>query len=173
MGLSKKTKLIVSLALTISLTSVLTIGCNNGVSQSNNNKTQEASNDSTLIYTQGIEQTTIYGKVKGSKENNEKTLLWQGIPYAKAPIGNLRWKAPEDPEIWNNVFDATTPGNVDIQLSGSDIIGSEDCLNLDIYIDQTLMKLTFLYYYLFMEVIIKLVLVLKLMQENLLLMLIV
>lgn len=133
MGLSKKTKLIVSLALTISLTSVLTIGCNNGVSQSNNNKTQEASNDSTLIYTQGIEQTTIYGKVKGSKENNEKTLLWQGIPYAKAPIGNLRWKAPEDPEIWNNVFDATTPGNVGIQLSGSDIIGSEDCLNLDIY----------------------------------------
>ena len=55
MGLSKKTKLIVSLALTISLTSVLTIGCNNGVSQSNTNKTQEASNDSTLIYTQGIE----------------------------------------------------------------------------------------------------------------------
>ena len=49
MGLSKKTKLIVSLALTISLTSVLTIGCNNGVSQSNNNKTQEASNDSTSI----------------------------------------------------------------------------------------------------------------------------
>ena len=30
--------------------------------------------------------------------------MWQGIPYAKAPIGNLRWKAPEDPEIWNNVF---------------------------------------------------------------------
>ena len=59
--------------------------------------------------------------------------MWQGIPYAKAPIGNLRWKAPEDPEIWNNVFDATTPGNVGIQLSGSDIIGSEDCLNLDIY----------------------------------------
>ena len=59
MGLSKKTKLIVSLALTISLTSVLAIGCNNGLSQANNNKTQETSNDSTLIYTQDIEQTTI------------------------------------------------------------------------------------------------------------------
>ena len=90
MGLSKKTKLLVTLALTISLTSVLAIGCYIGASQANNSTTQETSNDSTLIYTQGIEQTTIYGKVKGSKENNEKTLLWQGIPYTKAPIGNLR-----------------------------------------------------------------------------------
>ena len=90
MGLSKKTKLIVTLALTISLTSALAIGCNNSSSQADNNKTQETFNDSTLIYTQGIEQTTIYGKVKGSEENNGKTLLWQGIPYAKAPIGNLR-----------------------------------------------------------------------------------
>ena len=72
MGLSKKTKLLVTLALTISLTSVLAIGCNNGASQANNTTTQETSNDSTLIYTQGIEQTTIYGKVKGSKENNGK-----------------------------------------------------------------------------------------------------
>ena len=32
MGLSKKTKLLVTLALTISLTSVLAIGCNNGAS---------------------------------------------------------------------------------------------------------------------------------------------
>ena len=134
--------------------------------------TQETSNDSTLIYTQGIEQTTIYGKVKGSKENNEKTLLWQGIPYAKAPIGNLRWKAPEDLKYGIMYLMPQLLEMWVYNYPGSDIIGSEDCLNLDIY-RQTLMKLTFLYYYLFMEVIIKLVLVLKLMQENLLLMLIV
>jgi para-nitrobenzyl esterase len=84
-------------------------------------------------YTKGIVQSTVYGKVKGYETNEGKTLIWKGLPYAKAPVGALRWKAPENPEKWNGTFDATKDGNIGMQLSGGKIKGSEDCLNLDIY----------------------------------------
>jgi para-nitrobenzyl esterase len=84
-------------------------------------------------YTKGIVQTTIYGKVQGYETNQGKTIVWKGIPYAKAPVGVLRWKAPENPDKWNGTFDATKDGNIGMQLSGGKIKGNEDCLNLDIY----------------------------------------
>jgi para-nitrobenzyl esterase len=84
-------------------------------------------------YTQGVVQTTQYGQVQGYEANEGKTLIWKGVPYAKAPEGALRWKAPEDPDLWTGVFDATQSDNIGIQLSGGKIVGSEDCLNLDIY----------------------------------------
>jgi para-nitrobenzyl esterase len=86
----------------------------------------------TSKYTKGIVQNTIYGKVRGYKANKAKTLIWKGIPYAKAPVGALRWKAPQNPDKWNGTFDATKGGNIGMQLSGGEIKGSEDCLNLDI-----------------------------------------
>jgi para-nitrobenzyl esterase len=84
-------------------------------------------------YTKGIVQTTAYGKVQGYETNEGKTLVWKGIPYAKAPVGSLRWKAPENPDKWSGIFDATEAGNIGMQLSGGKIKGSEDCLNLDVY----------------------------------------
>lgn len=35
--------------------------------------------------------TTQYGKVKGTIENGVH--IWKGIPYAKPPIGQSRFKA--------------------------------------------------------------------------------
>jgi para-nitrobenzyl esterase len=84
-------------------------------------------------YVKGIVQTTVYGKVQGYEANEGQTLIWKGIPYAKAPVGALRWKAPQNPDQWSGTFDATKNGNIGIQLSGGKINGSEDCLNLDIY----------------------------------------
>jgi para-nitrobenzyl esterase len=84
-------------------------------------------------YTKGILQTTVYGRIQGYEINQGKTLVWKGIPYAKAPVGALRWKAPQNPDKWNGTFDATRDGNLSVQLSGGKIKGSEDCLNLDIY----------------------------------------
>jgi para-nitrobenzyl esterase len=84
-------------------------------------------------YVKGIVQTTIYGKVQGYEANEGKTLIWRGIPYAKVPVGALRWKAPENPERWTDTFDATKNGNIGIQFTGGKVTGSEDCLNLDIY----------------------------------------
>lgn len=82
-------------------------------------------------YHQGVVQQTKYGTVSGLQDG--AALSWQGIPYAKAPIGDLRWKAPQEPEAWAGIFQATKNGNVGIQGSKENIQGSEDCLNLSIY----------------------------------------
>lgn len=60
-----------------------------------------------------------------------------GVPYAKAPVGDLRWKAPEKMATWQGARDAKTlpPAcpqkfNADQRVSLSQ---SEDCLFLNIY----------------------------------------
>ena len=84
-------------------------------------------------YVRGTHQTTVFGTVKGSEANAGKVLLWQGVPYAKAPTGNKRWKNPEAPEVRNETFDASAASQDCLQFSGGKISGQEDCLNLDIY----------------------------------------
>src|SRR5262245_5947674 len=32
---------------------------------------------------------------------------FNGVPFAKAPVGDLRWKAPQKPEKWQGERDAT------------------------------------------------------------------
>jgi len=89
--------------------------------------------NATLVYEQGLVQTTEYGKVQGLKE--DETLIWRGIPYAKPPVGSLRWKAPQNPEAWNGVLNATQNAKEAVQakIMVPGTVGSEDCLNLDVY----------------------------------------
>lgn len=87
----------------------------------------------TFSYQKNVVQDTEFGKVGGYLANESKTLIWKGIPYAKAPVGDLRWKEPVNPDPWVDVLDATKPGDTGIQVSGTKFIGSENCLNLDIY----------------------------------------
>ena len=79
---------------------------------------------------------TKFGKVEGKMDGRFYAFL--GVPFAKAPEGELRWKAPVDPEPWDGVLDATEYGYQSIQgggipehLSGKGI--SEDCLNVNIW----------------------------------------
>ncbi|MEN1970425.1 carboxylesterase/lipase family protein [Lentibacillus sp. N15] len=83
---------------------------------------------------------TRYGKVKGERTGNVS--VWKGIPYAKPPVGKLRFRPPESLEAWNGVYDATSFGAVAMQpesplmsvLEGGDHVDmSEDCLNLNIW----------------------------------------
>ncbi len=57
---------------------------------------------------------TDYGKLEGFV--NQEVLVWKGVPYAKPPVGDLRWKAPEDPDPWHGVRDATSPAKKCTQL---------------------------------------------------------
>ena len=52
--------------------------------------------------------TIANGQVKGHPEGTVSAFL--GIPYAKPPVGPLRWKPPQAPESWASVFDAATYG---------------------------------------------------------------
>ena len=47
------------------------------------------------------------GKVQGLLSQDGEVEIYAGIPYAKAPVGELRWKEPQDAEAWAGVRDAT------------------------------------------------------------------
>lgn len=85
---------------------------------------------------------TDYGKLKGYVNEDKEVLVWKGVPYARPPVGELRWKVPEDPEPWHGVRDATLPAKKCTQLLTTkewirtgvvDPESSEDCLYVDIY----------------------------------------
>src|SRR5258708_860630 len=66
-----------------------------------------------------------------------KVTAFLGIPYAKPPIGDLRWKAPEKPAAWTTVLDASHYGkrcaqnaNATLQTVAS---ADEDCLYLNVW----------------------------------------
>jgi len=85
---------------------------------------------------------TDYGKLKGSLSSDGTTMIWKGVPYAKPPVGDLRWKASQDPQPWHGVREAINPAPKCTQLyTNDDWIrtgvmdpdGSEDCLYVDIF----------------------------------------
>ena len=43
---------------------------------------------------------TKYGKVQGVLNKDESVAVFTGIPYAKAPVNELRWKEPQNPNSW-------------------------------------------------------------------------
>ena len=70
-------------------------------------------------------------------EKYKKTLSFLGIPYAKPPVGELRWKAPEALPSSEAVFEAKNFGASAIQVEHRGSIlkhhrQSEDCLTLNI-----------------------------------------
>lgn len=82
---------------------------------------------------------TSYGNVKAF-DDEANTWVWKAIPFAQPPIGDLRWKAPRDPEPWNGIREGTefcSPCTQYDAYSGTTIIGSEDCLYLNIWRPQS------------------------------------
>ncbi|GAA3048569.1 carboxylesterase family protein [Streptomyces roseofulvus] len=53
--------------------------------------------------------TTTRGPVRGERRA-DGTYRFLGIPYAKPPVGELRFAAPEPPEPWTEPLDATAYG---------------------------------------------------------------
>ena len=68
---------------------------------------------------------------------------WRGLPFARPPSGELRWRAPEAPEPWTGLREALAFGASCVQFAGpmgsSDgaeagaATGSEDCLYLNLF----------------------------------------
>ena len=85
------------------------------------------------IINRELKVETEFGLIEGGLDSKHNAMFWKGVPYAKAPIGELRWKKPVNPDKWSGILDATKFGNVGIQMSQDGITGSEDCLNMDIY----------------------------------------
>lgn len=47
---------------------------------------------------------TNYGKIEGIDKGSYTAYF--GIPYAKPPVGSLRWRAPQKPQAWEGVYQA-------------------------------------------------------------------
>jgi|TARA_Y100000310_G_scaffold27080_1_gene25774 para-nitrobenzyl esterase len=68
------------------------------------------------------------------RQGGYETHAWLGIPYAAAPAGNLRWKAPRPPESWQGTYEALDVGRICPQYGqGGALSGDEDCLFLNIW----------------------------------------
>lgn len=48
--------------------------------------------------------STHDGMVSGVYSADHEVEIYAGIPYAKAPVGELRWRPPQDPEAWDGVL---------------------------------------------------------------------
>jgi para-nitrobenzyl esterase len=105
-----------------------------------------------LESTPPMQRQTAFGPVVGTDNSaTSGTFAWKGVPFAKAPVGELRWKPPVDPQAWtspkdtqqfgnacastgrlygpgqNNTYDAT------IGTTLGQTVGSEDCLYLNVW----------------------------------------
>ena len=95
---------------------------------------------------QTIDQDSLRNTQEGlviGMEGENNTFAWKGIPFAKPPIGELRWKAPQDASAWNGTLEAIEFKSACFQ--GSSMIqgdsegkwsGNEDCLYLNVWTPQ-------------------------------------
>ena len=85
---------------------------------------------------------TIYGTTIGKKGMYD-SYAWLGLPYAIPPAGKLRWRAPQNPDAWQQPREALAFENHCPQLANRNggvshlktgtPTGSEDCLYLNIW----------------------------------------
>ncbi len=75
------------------------------------------------------------GKIAGLEKNGMH--YFRGIPYARPPVGERRWQAPEPRPRMESVFQADNYGAICPQPSSragsADLAQSEDCLSLNIW----------------------------------------
>jgi len=83
--------------------------------------------------------STSSGAVAGRTSPDGKVRIFEGIPYAAPPVGNLRWKAPQPVHAGKGVRQATNfgarcmQGNIFGDMNFRDDGPSEDCLYLNVW----------------------------------------
>lgn len=90
-----------------------------------------------------VESGAMAGVSRVAGAHDRPVSSFHGVPYAAAPTGDLRFRAPQPPAPWFGVRDATTPGPVPLQALDGPFAGlvpgssaaaaSEDCLTLEIW----------------------------------------
>lgn len=89
---------------------------------------------------------TKQGAVKGTFSEDKQTAIFRGVPYAQPPVGELRFRRPQEHEPWEGVRDCTrfSPICPQADLRGMDLYGKEfydgeevvmdeDCLYLNLW----------------------------------------
>ena len=90
-----------------------------------------------------IQTKTINGAIEGNYDTKTGIQTYFGVPFAKPPIGNLRWKAPQPVESWKGVKETKRFGPRPVQgivfgdMNSRSNGLSEDCLYLNIWTPTT------------------------------------
>jgi len=83
----------------------------------------------------GVSATIEQGEVLGTNEGGIHRFL--GIPYAKPPLGELRWRRPQPPDAWTTPLQATAYGKRCAQTNSAVLMNpaseDEDCLYLNVW----------------------------------------
>ncbi|PRY89767.1 carboxylesterase/lipase family protein [Mongoliibacter ruber] len=86
-----------------------------------------------------VQATISNGTIEGNYDVDSRIAKYFGIPFAKPPVGDLRWKAPQAADNWENVKETKKFGPRPVQAnvfgdmnSWSDGL-SEDCLYLNVW----------------------------------------
>ncbi|XP_050438029.1 juvenile hormone esterase-like [Adelges cooleyi] len=88
-----------------------------------------------------IKQGALLGQYYKTCLSNKPFVSFLGIPYAKPPIDELRFKPPVKHPGWTGVYKAFSEKRECVQydeMIEKKIVGSEDCLYLNIYVPQEL-----------------------------------
>jgi para-nitrobenzyl esterase len=111
--------------LTAALLSSSAAACGGAVEAATNNPGTPGTPADTVV-------STDAGAVRGTLTADAR--LFQGIPYAAPPVGQLRWASPQRAASWRGIRDATKPGNRCAQAEGliDPASTTEDCLYLNV-----------------------------------------
>ncbi len=80
------------------------------------------------------------GLVEGVPATDSSITVFRGLPYAKPPVGELRWRAPQPPLPWKGVRKADHFGSICTQPAAQGVPGQkidEDCLYLNVWTGAT------------------------------------
>src|SRR5262245_34810511 len=75
---------------------------------------------------------TETGLIRGVRADGVDSYL--GVPYARPPVGDLRWRAPRPAEPWRGIRDTVAFGNRCAALASTNgpVSETEDCLYLNV-----------------------------------------
>lgn len=119
----------------LTLLSATLFGCSEeGTTVPNDGGVGDAAVDAGGVTADPLEVTTTLGKVRGKQAGTTREFL--GIPYAKPPVGALRFMPPQPAAPWSETRSATQFGPACPQPTvGLPAPGpySEDCLTINVY----------------------------------------
>jgi len=72
----------------------------------------------------------------GARDDADQTWVWKAVPFARPPVGDLRWRAPREPLPWTGVRNPASFSSACTQYSSilpGVVFGSEDCLYLNVW----------------------------------------